>query len=387
MRRWITLGFVLTLVACEQVCSPSAGCVNCTASLETRLLFLTGINQPTADRIADPQTVPRDNQDFETVETALRLEDRCGARMEFQQALPDRPPPSPFIGPRGFGDRLSVGGAVLSPLVSASERISGTDVERRLYVANSATNELQVWNPQTSELLGRVGVSRWPRGIAVSPDGTTVYVSSQIGRRIHVIDSQTLEDLAQVELPQGDEPFDLEITPDGSEIWVTNFVPRGGILVIDTATRTIVERVDRVGLHTLGLDFSPDGRLAIASSRGNNRVSLIDASTRRVLARLTVEDPYGVLFDDTGNRFFTTSETAHGQVRMFNTADQELLQTWDVGVEPQSLALDETGRFLYVSNRLSAFISVVDLYTNKVGEPIPVPLGIGLAVPLSGPGT
>ena len=126
---------------------------------------------------------------------------------------------------------------------------------------------------------------------------------------------------------------------------------------------------------------------AIASSRGNNRVALLDVTTRRVLARLRVEDPYGVLFEPTGNRFFASSETAQGQVHMFRTADQELLQTWDVGAEPQSLALDETGRFLYVSNRLSEFVSVIDLYSNTVVEPIAAPLGIGLVVPLNGPGT
>ena len=387
MRKWTTLGIALTLVACEQVCSPGAGCVNCTASLETRLLLLTGINQATADRLADPQTVPLDNQDFETEETALRVDDQCGVRRETRQDLPAPPPPRPFVRPRGFGNRLSAGGAVLSPLRSASERLPGSAVERRLYVANAAFNELQVWDPRTAELLGRVDVGRWPRGIAVSADGAEVYVASEIGRRVDVIDAATLQAVGQVEIPQGNTPFDLEITPDGAEIWVTNFVPNGGILVIDPSTRTLVERIDRVGRHTLELDFSPDGTLAIASSRGNNRVALLDVTTRRVLARLRVEDPYGVLFEPTGNRFFASSETAQGQVHMFRTADQELLQTWDVGAEPQSLALDETGRFLYVSNRLSEFVSVIDLYSNTVVEPIAAPLGIGLVVPLNGPGT
>ena len=387
MRKWTTLAVALTLVACEQVCSPGAGCVNCTASLQTRLLLLTGVNHPTANRMADTQTIPRDNEFFDTQETALRIDDQCGARLRTPHGLPAPPPPRPFVRPRGFGERLSAGGAVLSPLASASERLAGTAVDRRLYVANAAFSELQVWNPQTAELLGRVDVGRWPRGVAVSPDGVQVYVASQIGRRIDVIGAQNLQVLGQIPIPQGDEPFDLKITPDGAEIWVTNFVPNGGILVINTTSQTLVEEIDRVGRHTLGLAFSPDGTLAAATSRGNNRVTLLDVSTRRVFARLTVEDPYGVLFDPTGNRFFVSSETAQGQVRMFGTADQELLQTWDVGAEPQSLALDETGRFLYVSNRLSEFVSVIDLYTNELAEPIPTPLGIGLVVPLSGPGT
>lgn len=57
-------------------------------------------------------------------------------------------------------------------------------------------------------------------GLAISPDGTKLYLVSQGTDSLYEFDTSTGENLGQV--PAGDRPFGLAATPDGSEVWITS---------------------------------------------------------------------------------------------------------------------------------------------------------------------
>jgi YVTN family beta-propeller protein len=73
-----------------------------------------------------------------------------------------------------------------------------------------------------------VGVE--PTGLAVSPDGTRVYVVSQAEKKLTIVDATANAVAANVGLPS--QPREVVVAPDGRRLWVSTF---DAVLVLDAA--------------------------------------------------------------------------------------------------------------------------------------------------------
>jgi YVTN family beta-propeller protein len=71
-----------------------------------------------------------------------------------------------------------------------------------LFVALETSREVAVLNAVTGEQKFRVDVGRAPQGLAVSPDGRTLYVSNFMDRTVHVLDLNPLIGNGQFDLPR-----------------------------------------------------------------------------------------------------------------------------------------------------------------------------------------
>jgi len=66
------------------------------------------------------------------------------------------------------------------------------------------------------------------------------------------------------------------------------------VLVIDTATNTVVATVTGAGFNPVGVAITLDGTLAYVTSGAGNQVSVIDTATNTVFATLSMNSPVGV---------------------------------------------------------------------------------------------
>jgi YVTN family beta-propeller protein len=85
----------------------------------------------------------------------------------------------------------------------------------------------------------------YPVGLAVSPDGKTLYVSSgvsgfSIPEVVSVIDTTT--DTVTTTIPVGTSPTGVGVTPDGSNVLVANS-DDNTVSVIDTKTNTVIATI------------------------------------------------------------------------------------------------------------------------------------------------
>jgi YVTN family beta-propeller protein len=82
-----------------------------------------------------------------------------------------------------------------------------------------------------------IPVGSEPWGVAVSPNGSKVYVGNQNSNDVSVIDTATNTVVATI--PVGSFPAGIAVTPDGSKVYVANNVGSNTVSVIDTATNTV----------------------------------------------------------------------------------------------------------------------------------------------------
>lgn len=100
----------------------------------------------------------------------------------------------------------------------------------RLYVSSSASGYVSVYQTKTLiaaavnkkkvlKPLLEARVGRGPRTIALTPDGTTLYVAVNKESKIVVLDAKTL--MKRLEISADSFPVGLAISPDGNQLWVT----------------------------------------------------------------------------------------------------------------------------------------------------------------------
>ncbi len=137
--------------------------------------------------------------------------------------------------------------------------------------------------------------------IAVSPDGTRVYVANTANGSLSVIDAAARTVLAEVAV--GIEPVAVAVRPDGSEVWVANHVS-DSVSVVDTAAGSgtlhqVVETIQTVDANgvtqfdePVGIAFASNAKAYVALS-SRNRVAIVDAASYAVSGSLAIsaQDP------------------------------------------------------------------------------------------------
>ena len=104
----------------------------------------------------------------------------------------------------------------LSPVAAA---VRGD--ESLVYVTNSGgSNTVSVINTATNTVVATIPVGSVPQLLAVSPDGTRVYVPNQGSNTVSVINTATNTVVATI--PVGSQPVGAGVSPDGARVYVTN---------------------------------------------------------------------------------------------------------------------------------------------------------------------
>lgn len=96
-----------------------------------------------------------------------------------------------------------------------------------------------------------------------------------------MIDTATNTVVATIPLASGSGPMGLAITPDGESVYVANN-GNDTASVIDTGTNTVVKTIS-VGSLPEDVAITPDGEFAYMTNNGSTTVSVIDTETKIVV--------------------------------------------------------------------------------------------------------
>jgi YVTN family beta-propeller protein len=258
----------------------------------------------------------------------------------------------------------------------------GSPTPSYAYITNLNSNTVSVINTGNNNLTDTIQVGNDPLGVAVSPDGTKVYVTNtNYGYRgsVSVIDTARSEVTAIVDVGNKYSPCGIAVTPDGKKLYVTDR-DINGISVIDTSTNTVTATVP-AGINPLGVAITPDGTKAYVANRYSNNVSVIDTVTNNEIATVKVgTGPCGVAFNQAGTRLYVTNCESN-TISVIDTATNSVTATVPVEKWPMGVAVSPDGTKIYVANERSNNVSVIDTETKNVTAAVKVgrsPYGIAV---------
>ena len=271
---------------------------------------------------------------------------------------------------------------VIVAMILITSMASATTTGPYAYITNSGDKTVSVIDTQSNTVIATIPVGGIPGGVAVSPDGNKIYVTSynitsslanDNGKGIvSVIDGATNTVTATVSV--GFYPTGVTVSPDGNKIYVTNSKDND-VSVVNTQTNAVIATIP-VGLDPRGVAVNPDGnKIYVINNNyngsdpgyhGNGTVSVIDAATNKVIATLTVGSlPKGIAVTRDGSKIFVTN-FKDNSVSVIDAATNSEIARVPAGNGPYGVAVNPAGTKIYVANFNDRNVSVIDAATNKV---------------------
>ena len=244
-----------------------------------------------------------------------------------------------------------------------------------LYIPHQDSHTLSVMDGNTYSMIRTITVAaRWG-GIAVSPDGKTVFVTTSDTSSLAAINTET--NTVQNTVYIGNRPYGVGVSPGGNFAYVSVQSTGGGngtVSVIDTNTYRIVSTIN-VGKGPQGVAFHPDGSRAYITNYSDASVSVIDTASRHVIKTIKVGGgPSGIAVHPLGSYVYTVNQFDH-TLSVISTASYSDIKTVGIGQYPSGVAIDPLGKFIYTVNWGEGSVSVVDVSSNSVVKTISVGSG------------
>jgi PQQ-dependent catabolism-associated beta-propeller protein len=165
---------------------------------------------------------------------------------------------------------------------------------------SETTNMAHFIDTETHKTFDNVLVDSRPRVAMFNPEGTQLWVSSEVGGTVTVIDPKTRKVIGKVgfEIPgilkEAIQPVGVRITKDGKLAFVA-LGPANRVAVIDTSTLKVIKYL-LVGQRVWQMAFTPDSKLLLTTNGTSNDVSVIDVANLKVIKSITVgRYPWGVV--------------------------------------------------------------------------------------------
>lgn len=220
-----------------------------------------------------------------------------------------------------------------------------------LYVSNENNALMTVWNIDTQKMIAQIPTGVEPEGMAVSPDGQIIVNTSETTDMAHFFSYKTDKNIANVLVPP--RPRWAAFTHDGKEVWVSSELG-GTVTVIDARTFKIVDTIHfKVRglrsryLQPVGINITRDDKFAFVALGPANRVAVVSVASHKVLSYVkTAKEGYRVKkYLLVGQRpwhmAFTPDEkyllTANGlsnDVSVIRVSDLRVIDTIPVGQQP-----------------------------------------------------
>ena len=172
-----------------------------------------------------------------------------------------------------------------------------------LYVVASRPSAFYIVDVRTRQIRFTLNLAGTGSAIALSPDGRLVYVAQQQTNDVTVLDTQTRSTVATIPLGAQPTTRSLAFSGDGRTLFVGTFT---GVAVIDATTNSLQTSLS-LGHAGVDLGLSPGGRLFVTSA--SPTVTIVETSTLQVAGTVTlpVSNSRSATVHPDGQRVFVTA--------------------------------------------------------------------------------
>lgn len=173
------------------------------------------------------------------------------------------------------------------------------------YTTQFASDKVIPINTDTNTPSAPIIVGNSPGGIAITPDGSTGYVTVSSLNKVVAIDLATNTVISAI--PTGTNPLITAITPDGKAAYVTNY-GSNNVTPIDLTTNPPTPGIAiPVGLNPIYIAITVDGKKAYVVDTTSAALTVIDLTTKTPIGTIPVGiRPVAATTAPNGTRVYVT---------------------------------------------------------------------------------
>ena len=249
----------------------------------------------------------------------------------------------------------------------------------RVYVPNCKSDTVDIIDPATYKIIGHFALPKHTKGllepqhVIPSWDLKKLWVAQDLGDQLTEIDPMTGKEGPSMHI---DDPYNMYYTPDGKYA----IVMAEREMRLDFRDAQTMKIVNRVPVNCKGVnhaDFTPDGRIMIATCEFSNEVIKVDVAAQKVIGHLKLE-PAGMPQDcrliPNGKLFYVANMDSNG-VHVIDGIALKQVDFIPTGKGAHGIYFSRDDKYAYISNRGEGSISLIDVNTNKVAKKWQIPGG------------
>jgi DNA-binding beta-propeller fold protein YncE len=233
-------------------------------------------------------------------------------------------------------------------------------------------DELVEMDAYTFAEIRRIKTDPKPHGLAVSPDGSRVYLASDRTGNFQMVDVRRGAVVAQIAI--GKDPNQMALTKDGRFA----YVPLRGedqIAVVQLDPLQLVKKIPSPkGPHDAYT--SADGSRIYVGAQFGNAIVVLDPSRHELLHTIPTTDGVRPLEPSLDGRTIYAA-SVNDLIRIVRLSDMTEVAQIRVGHFPHWFALRPDGRVVFLSQWFSDAVAAIDLETRKVVKQMQFTRGSG----------
>lgn len=289
---------------------------------------------------------------------------------------------------------------IQNPFFNEPYTITIDRLGNRAYVTNSNSTTVAIIDLITDTVSGIITGFDGPSGLAISHDGTRAYVNnyggpgglgSGNGSSIDVVD--LINDvIVGPPILVDQAPAALAITPDGSRLYVANYVDgnpgTGTVQAIQTSNNSVTDTITGFS-GPFDIAITSDGARAYVTNFGSNNfypfgttVGVIDLNANSLIDTIhlhSIQPSSIAITPDNRYAYVTNYNTLYsdpsfseliagaGTVNIIDLSTNDVIvPTIEVDQSPAGIAISSDGRYAYVTNYTSNTVNVIALASFEI---------------------
>jgi YVTN family beta-propeller protein len=165
---------------------------------------------------------------------------------------------------------------------------------------------VSVFDVFTGKLVAEIKVGDEPSGLAITPDGSLLYVANSLSNTVSVID--TAVNRVVRTLPVGGKPTSIIASQNNQNMYLVNSGV-GEVIIIDQISQRITKsfKVGRSPRHGIAVIHGESGDFLYVTNFGDNSITAIEVATGRVNTVNVGSAPIGIVAAPDGRRLYVVS--------------------------------------------------------------------------------
>ena len=216
------------------------------------------------------------------------------------------------------------------------------------------SDSLQVINTATQSVVQTVAMTQDPQGMAISPNGSTLYVANNVAGAntvfVFSVNATTgmLTQTGTINIGAGTRPRVLAVSPDGTTLYTAD-QGSNNVSVVNLATNTVATTI-AVGTQPVSIAINPAGTRLYIGNASSANVTVINTATNAVVTTLSIgTTPINIAVSPNGQYFYVAAQ-GNNTVRIFDAATNAQIGTAGSASSPTGLVISPDGSTLYVTN-------------------------------------
>ncbi len=243
--------------------------------------------------------------------------------------------------------------------------VSAFSSAETLIIADKLADVLLYFDTDSGQVTRSIPVGPNPHEVVVTLDGRMVLSANSRSNSVSVVDLATGSELKRLTSPLLKYPHGLAIHPNGETIYLTS-EQKQLLVSIDVGTLEITgsTSTDMEGSHMVVL--SPEGDRAYTTNRESGTVSMFQTHDLAAIQHSPAGDGVEGIALSPDGRWLVVANRHDNDVMVFDASNLELSGRIPVGKGPVRVAFSPEGRWVLVSHRLSDEVAVLDLTEREV---------------------